>query len=87
MVNVRVVTCRRDSRGKHASEGEATVAIITISRGSFSGGKMLAETLARRLGYRYIDRNQVIRKAAEWGVSQDDLPPHLLAERLIWFKL
>jgi cytidylate kinase len=61
------------SRGKHAHEGEATMAIITISRGSFSGGKMLAEALARRLGYRYIDRNQVIRKAAEWGVSQDDL--------------
>jgi cytidylate kinase len=62
------------------------VAIITISRGSFSGGKMLAETLARRLGYRYIDRNQVIRKAAEWGVSQDDLrtaiekPPSFLGQ-------
>ena len=49
------------------------MAIITISRGSFSGGKMLAEALARRLGYRYIDRDHVIRKAAEWGVSQDDL--------------
>ena len=47
---------------------------------------MLAEALARRLGYRYIDRNQVIRKAAEWGVSQDDLrtalekPPSFLGQ-------
>ncbi|HYB76615.1 MAG TPA: cytidylate kinase family protein, partial [Candidatus Bathyarchaeia archaeon] len=47
--------------------------IITISRGSFSGGKMLAEALAKRLGYRSIDRDQIIQKAAAWGVSQDDL--------------
>jgi cytidylate kinase len=47
--------------------------IITISRGSFSGGKMLAECLAGRLGYRCIDRDQIIRKAASWGVSQEDL--------------
>jgi cytidylate kinase len=49
------------------------VPIITISRGSFSGGKMLAEALAKRLGYRLIDRDNVIQKAAAWGVSQDDL--------------
>jgi cytidylate kinase len=62
------------------------MAIITISRGSFSGGKMLAEALARKLGYRCIDRDQVIRKATEWGVSQDDLrtaiekPPSFLGQ-------
>jgi cytidylate kinase len=62
------------------------MAIITISRGSFSGGKMLAETLARKLGYRCIDRDQVIRKATEWGVSQQDLrtaiekPPSFLGQ-------
>ncbi len=60
--------------------------IITISRGSFSGGKLLAECLAARLGYRCIDRDQIIRKAAEWGVSQDDLrtaiekPPSFLGQ-------
>lgn len=60
--------------------------IITISRGSFSGGKMLAEDLAKRLGYRCIDRDQIIQKAAAWGVSQDDLrtaiekPPSLLGQ-------
>ncbi len=47
--------------------------IITISRGSFSGGKMLAEALAKRLGYRSIDRDQIIQKAAAWGASQADL--------------
>ena len=60
--------------------------IITISRGSFSGGKMLAEALAKRLGYRSIDRDQVIQKAAAWGVSQEDLraaiekPPTFLGQ-------
>lgn len=60
--------------------------IITISRGSFSGGKMLAEGLAKRLGYRCIDREEIIQKAAIWGVSQDDLrtaiekPPSFLGQ-------
>ena len=62
--------------------------IITISRGSFSGGKMLAEAVAQKLGYRCIDRHQVIQKAEQWGVSQDDLrtaiekPPTFLGQSL-----
>jgi len=65
---------------------EVRMPIITISRGSFSGGKMLAESLAKRLGYRCIDRDQIIQKAAVWGVSQDDLrtaierPPTFLGQ-------
>ena len=60
--------------------------IITISRGSFSGAKMLAECVAQKLGYRCIDRDQVIQKAGAWGVSQDDLraaiemPPSFLGQ-------
>ena len=60
--------------------------IITISRGSFSGGTMLAQGLASRLGYRSIDRDQIIQKAAAWGVSEDDLrtaiekPPSFLGQ-------
>ena len=60
--------------------------IITISRGSFSGGKLLAERVAKKLGYRCIDRDQIIHKAAAWGVSQDDLrtaiekPPTFLGQ-------
>ena len=47
---------------------------------------MLAEALAKRLGYRSIDRDQVIQKAAAWGVSQDHLraaiekPPSFLGQ-------
>lgn len=47
--------------------------IITISRGSFSGGKTLAECLARRLGYRSIDRDVIVEQIAAYGVSQNDL--------------
>jgi cytidylate kinase len=50
------------------------MSVITISRGSFSGGKILAECLSRRLGYRCIDRDDIVERAAAYaGVSQDDL--------------
>lgn len=63
------------------------MSIITISRGSFSGGKLLAECLAQRLGYRCVDREVIVEKAAASGVSQQELldailkPPTFL-ERL-----
>ena len=49
------------------------MSVITISRGSFSGGKMLAECLAERLGYRCIDRDVIVERAASHGVSQEEL--------------
>ena len=49
------------------------MAVITISRGSFSGGKMLGECLADRLGYRCIDRDVIVERAAAYGVPQEDL--------------
>ncbi len=49
------------------------MAIITISRGSFSGGKRLAECLADRLGYRCIDRDIIVERAAAYGAAQEDL--------------
>jgi cytidylate kinase len=47
--------------------------VITISRGSYSGGKALAECLARRLGYRVIDRETIIGDASSCGASEDKL--------------
>ena len=47
---------------------------------------MLAEALVQRLGYRCVDRGQLIEKAAKWGVSEDDLrtaiekPPTFLGQ-------
>ena len=49
------------------------MAIITISRGTFSGGKMLAECLSKRLGYSCIDRDVLAEKAATARVSQRDI--------------
>lgn len=49
------------------------MAVITISQGSYSGGRMLAESVADRLKYRCIHREDVLAKAAQWGVSEDDL--------------
>ncbi len=51
------------------------MSIITISRGSFSGGKMLAECLSEKLGYRCIDREVIVERAAASGrgVTQRDI--------------
>ena len=63
------------------------MSVITISRGSFSGGKMLAECLSQELGYRCVDREVIVERAAAHGVSQEELrdalqkPPTFL-ERL-----
>jgi cytidylate kinase len=49
------------------------MSVITISRGSFSGGKMLAECLSESLGYRCVDREVIVERAAARGVSQEEL--------------
>jgi cytidylate kinase len=49
------------------------MSIITISRGSFGGGVMVAECLATALGYRCLSREAVAEKAAAPGVSQEQL--------------
>jgi cytidylate kinase len=47
------------------------VAIITISRGSLSGGRALAECLSKRLGYPNVGR-EVLQQAAEaLGASEE----------------
>jgi cytidylate kinase len=49
------------------------MSVITISRGSFSGGKMLAECLSQSLGYRCIDRDVIVQRAACREVSAQEL--------------
>ena len=60
------------------------MAVITISRGSFSGGTMLAECAAARLGYRCIDRDVIVRRAAAFGVSEKDLRDALEKPPTLW---
>ncbi|MBI5385172.1 MAG: cytidylate kinase family protein [Verrucomicrobia bacterium] len=49
------------------------MSVITISRGSFSGGKQLAECLARKLNYRCIDRDVVTQRTSIRTISPNEL--------------
>lgn len=49
------------------------MAIVTISRGSFCGGQVLAERVAEELGYRTVSREVIIEAAARYGVSEAKL--------------
>lgn len=49
------------------------MSVITISRGSYCGGKMLAERLAGRLHYRCIDRDVLIQRTSIRSVSPSEL--------------
>jgi len=71
--------------------------LITISRGSYSGGKAVAEHLAGRLDYPVLSREQVLLQAArEYGISEKVLadslnqpPPawqQVLGKRLAYVK-
>jgi cytidylate kinase len=54
------------------------MAVITISRGIFSGGEDLAECLAARLGYRCVDRDALVQRAAADGIDERELKSALL---------
>ncbi len=49
------------------------MAIITISRGTFSGGKELAECVAKKLGYPCLAREVLVNAAAHYGVPLEKL--------------
>jgi cytidylate kinase len=49
------------------------MAIITISRGSMSGGTALAKCLSARLGYESLSREALIHAAESLGVSEESL--------------
>ncbi|MFH0899400.1 MAG: cytidylate kinase family protein [Pseudomonadota bacterium] len=49
------------------------MAVITISRGSFSGGQLLAECVAESLGYRVVSREVIVEAASLYGVSEKKL--------------
>lgn len=56
------------------------MAVITISRGTFSGGKDLAECVAAKLGYQCISQEVLNEAAQEYGISMDRLT-HALASK------
>lgn len=55
--------------------------IITISRGTFSGGKVLAECVGSKLGYRLLSREVLVDVAQDYGIPLDKLE-HALSDRL-----
>ena len=50
------------------------MSIITISRSTFSGGKILAKQLAEQTGYPCFSREMIISETSnEYGISEDEL--------------
>jgi len=49
------------------------MSIITISRGTFSGGQILADCVARKLGYSCISREVLVEAAKGHGVPLEEL--------------
>jgi len=73
------------------------MAIITISRGSFAGGKAVAERLSQQLGCPLLSREEVVHQAAQdYGLQESELikllseSPHFwqqaLGKRLAYVK-
>lgn len=58
--------------------------IITISRGSASGGILLAQGLAQKTGYRLVSREDIIQSASKYGVSAETLEETLLKPPGFW---
>ncbi|MBI5477512.1 MAG: cytidylate kinase family protein [Deltaproteobacteria bacterium] len=61
--------------------------IITISRGSFSGGTVLAECVAEQLGYRLVSREILAAAAARYGVTEEKLAQALERAPGLWERL
>ena len=49
------------------------MAIVTISRGTFSGGQTLAECIAEKTGYRCTSREVLLEASGQYGVAQEEL--------------
>jgi cytidylate kinase len=60
------------------------MAVVTISRGSASGGLLLAQKLGEKLGYEIVSREDIVREAARFGASEDSLHEALLKPPGFW---
>jgi len=54
------------------------MAIVTISRGTYSGAKTIAEKLAGQLGYPCVSQESIFSAAKEYGVPETELNAALL---------
>lgn len=61
------------------------MAIITISRGTFSGGKTLAECLGNQLGYPVLSREDTVAEASgTYGISEEEVSSALAEPPTFW---
>jgi len=58
--------------------------IITISRGTLSGGQRLANCLAHNLGYRLISRDVLVEAAQRYGINEENLARGLEQPPSFW---
>jgi cytidylate kinase len=63
------------------------MAIIAVSRGTFSGGEALARHLADRLGYQCISREAILQAAWGYGVPAEDLTTAMEKPPWLWERL
>ncbi|MBI4537686.1 MAG: cytidylate kinase family protein [candidate division NC10 bacterium] len=63
------------------------MAIITISRGTFTGGEALAAAVADRLGYRCLSRESILEAARDYGVPIDKLRAAMETTPTLWERL
>ena len=61
--------------------------IITISRGTFSGGEALATAVAERLRYRCVSREVLLEAAWGYGVPVDKLAAAMEKRPPLWERL
>ena len=61
--------------------------VVTISRGSLSGGVRLAELVASALGYRALSREVLVEAARTYGVSEDRLAEGMEQPPGVWQRL
>jgi cytidylate kinase len=63
------------------------MAIITVSRGSMSGGEALAKCASEKLGYPLIGREILMEAASKLGVAEDTLRQKLEKSPGMWGRL
>ena len=54
------------------------MAIVTISRGTYSGAKTIAEQLARELGYPCVSQENIFSAAKDFGVPESEINAALI---------
>ena len=63
------------------------MSIITISRGTFSGGKEFAESLAKNLGYRCLSREELSEKAIKANVPAGKLQTAMIKPPRVYQRM